>query len=213
MKEESKSKETQQRTDNQIPNLNANLDPNLLHNLNSNFQFNLNPNSIPNLNQFYPMLMSPFNPPNNSINKEKRCECGELIPNKEKGKPPIESCPKCGKQLVKKEGILNKILKLLKIMISMQIINAYNLNQYLSGFYMPIYPPYPLYPPYPSYPPYPPYIPPQIPFQNGFQHSMYINTPGGYYNPYQRPFYGPYSPQFFGSEEQINEPSFYDIDN
>ena len=35
-------------------------------------------------------------------NKERKCECGEVIPKRKEGEPKIKVCPKCGKDLPKK---------------------------------------------------------------------------------------------------------------
>ena len=201
MKEEPKKKEPQLKTENRIPNLNANIFQNFNPNFNPNFNNNINPNFKQNCNQFYPMGMPNFNAFNNNIeNNQRRCECGELLPKIEEGKPQLESCPKCGKKICKKEGLLNKILKLCKIMISFQIMNAYTLNQCMSGFYGPMCQPYPppmncgypmYYPPPPRfcYPPYPapPYGPMgQIPYgQMGPMPMGPMGPMGPFFPPYQ----------------------------
>ena len=35
--------------------------------------------------------------------KERKCECGEIIPKRKEGEPKIKVCPKCGKDLPKKQ--------------------------------------------------------------------------------------------------------------
>ena len=248
MTEELKNKENQKKTEKRMPNFNQNLFPNyfpnqppninnIKPNMNRNVNPNMNPNFIHNFNPLYQIGMPPFNMPNNSDAILRRCECGEPIPKNEEGNPQFEFCLKCGKKLPKKESILNKILKLMKIMIGFQIMSAYNFTQFSSGLNGPMYPPYPLSPPYapnppyPYYPPYPPYPPyplfPPYPFYPPYPiqpmgpmtdyNNNYYNFSGrNWYPPYpgfgystMGPYYPPYSE--YGSEGY--ESSFPDSEN
>ena len=59
--------------------------------------------------------------------KERKCECGEIIPKRKEGEPKIKVCPKCGKDLPKKEhgfGMrCHKMRKWMKFMHMMQMMN------------------------------------------------------------------------------------------
>ena len=59
--------------------------------------------------------------------KERKCECGEVIPKRKEGEPKIKVCPKCGKDLPKKEhgfGMrCHKMRKWMKFMHMMQMMN------------------------------------------------------------------------------------------
>ena len=49
--------------------------------------------------------------------KERKCECGEIIPKRKEGEPKIKACPKCGKDLPKKNhGFGMRCHKMKKIM-------------------------------------------------------------------------------------------------
>ena len=60
--------------------------------------------------------------------KERKCECGEVIPKRKEGEPKIKVCPKCGKDLPKKEhgfGMrCHKMKKWMKFMHMMQMMNG-----------------------------------------------------------------------------------------
>ena len=60
--------------------------------------------------------------------KERKCECGEVIPKRKEGEPKIKVCPKCGKDLPKKEhgyGMrCRKMIKWMKFMRMMQMMNG-----------------------------------------------------------------------------------------
>ena len=57
--------------------------------------------------------------------KERKCECGEVIPKRKEGEPKIKVCPKCGKDLPKKEhgfGMrCHKMKKFMKYMWMMKM--------------------------------------------------------------------------------------------
>ena len=55
--------------------------------------------------------------------KERKCECGEVIPKRKEGEPKIKVCPKCGKDLPKKEhGFGMKCRKMRKMMKFMKFM-------------------------------------------------------------------------------------------
>ena len=49
---------------------------------------------------FPPMFGEP--PCHPHKHKERKCECGEVIPTRKEGEPKLKACPKCGKELPKK---------------------------------------------------------------------------------------------------------------
>ena len=61
--------------------------------------------------------------------KERKCECGEIIPKRKEGEPKIRVCPKCGKDLPKKKhgfGMrCHKMRKWMRFMHMMQMMNTY----------------------------------------------------------------------------------------
>ncbi len=61
--------------------------------------------------------------------KERKCECGEVIPKRKEGEPKIKVCPKCGKNLPKKKhgfGMrCHKMRKWMKMMHMMRMMNAW----------------------------------------------------------------------------------------
>ena len=79
--------------------------------------------------------------------KEKKCECGEVVPKREPGQPKIKVCPKCNKDLPKKchgYGLgCRKMKKMAKLLQSMPMFG--------SGFGFGQYPPF--FPPCPPPPP------------------------------------------------------------
>ena len=60
--------------------------------------------------------------------KERKCECGEIIPKRKEGEPKIKVCPKCGKDLPKKKhgfGMrCHKRRKWMRFMHMMGMING-----------------------------------------------------------------------------------------
>ena len=64
--------------------------------------------------------------------KERKCECGEVIPKRKEGEPKIKVCPKCGKDLPKKKhgfGMrCHKMKKLMNIKKHSIIMNFNYLN-------------------------------------------------------------------------------------
>ena len=57
--------------------------------------------------------------------KERKCECGEVIPKRKEGEPKIKICPKCGKDLPKKEhGFGMRCHKMMKYMHMMRMMNT-----------------------------------------------------------------------------------------
>ena len=62
--------------------------------------------------------------------KERKCECGEIIPKRKEGEPKIKVCPKCGKDLPKKKhgfGMrCRKMRKWMKYMTMMNMMNSYD---------------------------------------------------------------------------------------
>ena len=66
--------------------------------------------------------------------KERKCECGEIIPKRKEGEPKIKVCPKCGKDLPKKKhGFGMRCRKMRKWMKFMYMANMMN-NTYNSDF-------------------------------------------------------------------------------
>ena len=66
-----------------------------------------------------PMGFPPmFGPPGpHHKHKERKCECGEVIPKRKEGEPKVKVCPKCGKDLPKKEhGFGMRCRKMRKMM-------------------------------------------------------------------------------------------------
>ena len=61
--------------------------------------------------------------------KERKCECGEIIPKRKEGEPKIKVCPKCGKDLPKKKhgfGMrCHKMKKWMKFMYMMHMMRSY----------------------------------------------------------------------------------------
>ena len=54
--------------------------------------------------------------------KERKCECGEIIPKRKPGEPKIRECPKCKKDLPKKcHGFGMRCRKRMKFMKMMQM--------------------------------------------------------------------------------------------
>ena len=65
--------------------------------------------------------------------KERKCECGEVIPKRKEGEPKIKVCPKCGKDLPKKKhgfGMrchkMKKWMKFMKMMRMMRMMRMMN---------------------------------------------------------------------------------------
>ena len=59
--------------------------------------------------------------------KERKCECGEIIPKRKEGEPKIKVCPKCGKDLPKKEhGFGMRCRKMRKWMRFMHMMGMMN---------------------------------------------------------------------------------------
>ena len=69
--------------------------------------------------------MEMFGPPcHPHKHKERKCECGEVIPKRKEGEPKIKVCPKCGKDLPKKQhGFGMRCHKMKKYMKFMQMMN------------------------------------------------------------------------------------------
>ena len=58
--------------------------------------------------------------------KERKCECGEIIPKRKKGEPKIKECPKCKKELPKKEHHFGmRCRKMKKLMKYMSMCGGY----------------------------------------------------------------------------------------
>ena len=56
--------------------------------------------------------------------KERKCECGEVIPKRKEGEPKVKECPKCKKALPKKHhGFGMRCHKMKKLMKYMQMMN------------------------------------------------------------------------------------------
>ena len=72
----------------------------------------------PRCHGFPPMFGIP--PCHPHKHKERKCECGEVIPKRKEGEPKIKVCPKCGKDLPKKQhgfGMrCHKMKKMMKFM-------------------------------------------------------------------------------------------------
>ena len=66
--------------------------------------------------------------PGKHCHKERKCECGEVIPKRKEGEPKIKVCPKCGKDLPKKKhgfGMrCHKMKKWMKFMYMMNMMNS-----------------------------------------------------------------------------------------
>ena len=77
--------------------------------------------------------------PGKHCHKERKCECGEVIPKRKEGEPKIKVCPKCGKDLPKKKhgfGMrCHKMRKWMKFMYMMNMMNN-------CGSYGPPFPPF-----------------------------------------------------------------------
>ena len=77
-----------------------------------------------------PMGFPPmFGPPgHHHKHKERKCECGEVIPKRKEGEPKVKVCPKCGKDLPKKEhgfGMgCRKMRKMMKFMHMMKMFKG-----------------------------------------------------------------------------------------
>ena len=71
----------------------------------------------------FPMFKPPCHP---HKHKERKCECGEIIPKRKHGEPKIKDCPKCGKELPKKHhgfGMrCHKMKKFMKFMFMMKMM-------------------------------------------------------------------------------------------
>ena len=74
---------------------------------------------------FPPMFKPPCHP---HKHKERKCECGEIIPKRKEGEPKIKSCPKCGKELPRKHhgfGMrCHKMKKFMKFMFMMKMLKG-----------------------------------------------------------------------------------------
>ena len=74
---------------------------------------------------FFPPM---FGPPCHRY-KERKCECGEIIPKRKEGEPKIKNCPKCGKDLPKKHhgfGMrCHKMKKFMKFMFMMKMFKRF----------------------------------------------------------------------------------------
>ena len=69
----------------------------------------------PRCHGFPPMFGRP--PCHPHKHKERKCECGEIIPKRKEGEPKVKVCPKCRKDLPKKEhGFGMRCHKLRKMM-------------------------------------------------------------------------------------------------
>ena len=63
--------------------------------------------------------------------KERKCECGEVIPKRKEGEPKIKVCPKCGKDLPKKEhGFGMRCHKMKKFMKYMWMMKMHRGTQF-----------------------------------------------------------------------------------
>ena len=76
-----------------------------------------------------PMGFGMFKPPcHPHKHKERKCECGEIIPKRKEGEPKIKNCPKCGKELPKKPhgfGMrCHKMKKFMKFMFMMKMLKG-----------------------------------------------------------------------------------------
>ena len=73
----------------------------------------------------FPMFKPPCHP---HKHKERKCECGEIIPKRKEGEPKIKNCPKCGKELPKKPhgfGMrCHKMKKFMKFMFMMKMLKG-----------------------------------------------------------------------------------------
>ena len=55
--------------------------------------------------------------------KERKCECGEIIPKRKPGEEKIKECPKCKKPLPEKEHKFKKhFKKMMKFMMMMRMM-------------------------------------------------------------------------------------------
>ena len=76
-----------------------------------------------------PMGFAPkFKPCHPHKHKERKCECGEIIPKRKEGEPKVKNCPKCGKELPKKQhgfGMrCHKMKKFMKFMFMMKMLKG-----------------------------------------------------------------------------------------
>ena len=76
---------------------------------------------------FPPMWgMPPCGPCGPHKHKERKCECGEVIPKRKPGEPKIKECPKCKKVLPKKcHGFGMRCHKMKKFMKFMKMMNMF----------------------------------------------------------------------------------------
>ena len=66
--------------------------------------------------------------------KERKCECGEVIPKRKEGEPKIKVCPKCGKDLPKKNhGFGMRCHKMKKMMRFWYMFNMFGRQQPFMG--------------------------------------------------------------------------------
>ena len=76
-----------------------------------------------NARGFPPMFGPPCHP---HKHKERKCECGEVIPKRKEGEPKVRVCPKCKKELPKKHhGFGMRCHKMKKMMKFMQMMNMW----------------------------------------------------------------------------------------
>ena len=73
-----------------------------------------------------------FGPPgHHHKHKERKCECGEVIPKRKEGEPKVKVCPKCGKDLPKKEhGFGMRCRKMRKMMKFMHMMKMFKGPQF-----------------------------------------------------------------------------------
>ena len=72
-----------------------------------------------------------FGPPSAHLHKhkERKCECGEVIPKRKEGEPKVKVCPKCGKDLPKKKhGFGMRCHKMKKMMKFMNMFGGQQLG-------------------------------------------------------------------------------------
>ena len=77
---------------------------------------------------FGPWGFPMFGKPPCHPHKERKCECGEVIPKRKEGEPKVKVCPKCGKDLPKKcHGFgmrCHKMKKFMKYMHMMKMLEG-----------------------------------------------------------------------------------------
>ena len=84
---------------------------------------------FPGFHGFGPWGFPPmFGPPpcHPHKHKERKCECGEVIPKRKEGEPKLKTCPKCGKDLPKKpHGFGMRCHKMKKFMKFMHMMKMF----------------------------------------------------------------------------------------